>query len=109
MLKDFKRDNIKESKLKKLKKYTQDPRFDPKLIEKKSQAGKSICQWVRAIDNYSEVIKVIKPKQEALGKAEAELKVAQDELKTKQLALQKIRDMISALQSNYQQSQRKLE
>lgn len=35
-LKGFNKDNIKETKLKKLKKYTQDPRFDPKLIEKKS-------------------------------------------------------------------------
>ena len=84
MLKGFNKDNIKESKLKKLKKYTQDARFVPALIEKKSQAGKSICMWAMAIDNYSEVLKVIKPKQESLGKAEGELKVAQDELKTKQ-------------------------
>ena len=69
-LKTFDKDNIKESKLKKLKKYTQDPRFVPSLIEKKSQAGKSICMWAKAIDNYSEVLKIIKPKQEALGKAE---------------------------------------
>ena len=48
-LKGFNKDNIKESKLKKLKKYTQDPRFEPKLIEKKSQAGKSICMWAKAI------------------------------------------------------------
>jgi dynein heavy chain len=82
-LKTFNKDNIKEAKLRKLKKYTQDPRFDPKLIEKKSLAGKSICQWAKAIDNYSEVLKIIKPKQEALAKAEGELKVAQDELKTK--------------------------
>jgi dynein heavy chain len=76
MLKGFNKDNIKESKLKKLKKYTTDARFDPKLIEKKSSAGKSICLWCRAIDNYSAVLKVIKPKQEALAGAEGELKVA---------------------------------
>jgi len=33
------------------------------------------------------VLKIIKPKQEALGKAEGELKVAQDELKIKQASL----------------------
>jgi dynein heavy chain len=53
-----------------------DPKFVPSLIEKKSLACKSICQWVKAIDNYSEVMKIIKPKQEALAKAEGELKVA---------------------------------
>jgi dynein heavy chain len=43
--------------------------------------------WARAIDNYSEVLKIIKPKQEALAKAEGELKVVQDELRVKQAAL----------------------
>ena len=43
--------------------------------------------WAKAIDNYSEVMKIIKPKQEALAKAEGELKVAQDELRTKQASL----------------------
>ena len=54
-------------------------------------------------------MKVIKPKQAALAQAEGELKVAQDELRTKQQALQKVRDHIHQLQSNYQASQRKLE
>jgi dynein heavy chain len=76
MLKGFNKDNIKESKLKKLKKYVNDARFVPSLIEKKSQAGKSICLWCTALDNYSEVLKIIKPKQESLGKAEGELKIA---------------------------------
>jgi dynein heavy chain len=40
----------------------------------------SICQWVLAIDNYAEVMKVINPKQEALGKAEAEMAKVQSEL-----------------------------
>lgn len=83
MLKGFNKDNVKESKLKKLKKYVQDPRFVPELIAKKSAAGKSICLWAKAIDNYSDVLKIIKPKQESLAKAEGELKVAQDELRTK--------------------------
>ncbi len=82
-LKEYDKDKIKETTLKKLKKYTQDSRFIPALIEKKSQAGKSLCLWAKAIDNYAEVMKIIKPKQEALAKAEAELKVAQDELRLK--------------------------
>ena len=75
-LKNFDKDNIKESLLKKLKKYTQDKKFDPVSIAKKSKAAESICLWARAIDNYSEVMKIIKPKQESLAKAEGELKIA---------------------------------
>lgn len=62
-LKTYDKDNIKDSLLKKLKKYTKDPRFDPVSIAKKSKAAESLCLWARAIDNYSEVMKIIKPKQ----------------------------------------------
>ena len=108
-LKKYDKDNIKESLLKKLKKYTTDPKFTPANIAKKSGACKSICMWALAIDNYSAVMKVIKPKQAALAESEAELKVVQDTLRGKQQALQKVRDLIHKLQSNYQASQRKLE
>ena len=83
-LKNYDKDNIKESLLKKLKKYTNDPRFVPASIAKKSNAAKSICMWARAIDNYSAVMKIIKPKQAALAQAEGELKIAQEELRGKQ-------------------------
>jgi len=43
--------------------------------------------WAKAIDNYAEVLKVIKPKQAALAESEAELAVAQDTLRGKQAAL----------------------
>lgn len=86
-LKNYNKDNIKESLLKKLKKYTTDPRFEPANIAKKSNACKSMCMWARALDSYAAVMKIIKPKQAALGKAEGELKGAQDELRSKQQAL----------------------
>jgi hypothetical protein len=43
--------------------------------------------WCKAIDNYSAVLKIIKPKQASLAKSEGELKVAQDELRGKQASL----------------------
>lgn len=108
-LKTYDKDNIKESLLKKLKKYTNDPRFEPTNVAKKSGAAKSMCMWARALDSYAAVMKIIKPKKEALAKAEGELKVAQDELRSKQSALQQVQDEIRTLQSNYQASQRILE
>lgn len=108
-LKAYAKDTIKERLLTKLKKYTQDPRFEPKAIAKKSRAAMSLCMWARAIDNYAGILKIIKPKKEALETAEGQLKSAQDALRGKQAALQKVRDEIHHLQSNYQASQRKLE
>jgi dynein heavy chain len=75
-LKTYDKDNIKEALLKKLKKYTKNPAFEPASIAKKSKAAESLCLWACALDNYSEVMKVIKPKQAALAKAEGELKIA---------------------------------
>jgi len=53
--------------------------------------------WARAIDNYAGVLKVIKPKQAALETAEGQLKVAQDALRSKQAALQRVRDEVHRL------------
>ena len=78
------------------------------MIEKKSAAGKSICLWARAIDNYSEVLKIIKPKQESLGKAEGELKVADAELSQKKASLKKVQDEVAALDANLDRSKMKL-
>ena len=101
----FDKDNIKEGTLKKLKKYINDPRFIPKNIAKKSEAGKSICMWVRAMDTYAEVKKIVVPKQEALKTAEAQLGKATAELKKKQAELQVVRDKIAALEAEYNAAQ----
>ena len=66
-LKDFDKDGIKQAKLTKLKKFVNDDRFVPEKIKAKSVAGMSICMWSKAMDKYSDVKKIVGPKQEALG------------------------------------------
>ncbi len=100
-LKDFDKDNVKAALLKKLKKFINDERFDPNLIAKKSTAGKSICMWVRAMDKYSEVNKIVGPKKEALAGAEKELAVVQKELDQKKAALREVENELSRLNSDY--------
>jgi len=108
-LQHYDKDNVKEAKLKKLKKYVDDERMDPDRVARKSGAAKSICLWVHAIYNYSVVMKVINPKKIALGQAEAELKVVDQNLKAKQAILQAVRDEIDDLYSKQQASQRMAE
>jgi len=43
-------------------------------VARVSKAAMSLCLWVRAIETYYRVSKVVKPKQAALKEAEAELK-----------------------------------
>ena len=100
-LKEFDKDNVKAALLKKLKKYINDERFDPNLIAKKSTAGKSICMWVRAMDKYSEVNKIVGPKKLALAEAEKELAVVQKELDQKKAALREVENELARLNNDY--------
>ncbi len=86
-LQNYPKDKIPEKTIKKLQKYIKDPNFDPDIIKGVSKAGTSICLWVRAMNNYAAVMKIVKPKKKALAKAEAELKVAKDEPSVKEAAL----------------------
>ena len=106
---NYDKDKIPDKIVKKVRKYVKMKDFVPELIAKKSRAGESICKWVIAIVNYSDVMKVIKPKQESLAKAQVELDKAKAELAEKEASLQKIRDQISKLQASYNASLRTLE
>lgn len=108
-LKSYDKDNIPPRLHKKLKKYTENPRFEPDEIAKKSVAGKSIAQFCVAMDKYAEVKKVVEPKEAMLKKAQQELDVANADLKGKQAKLQAVRNKINALQSNYRNSLQILE
>lgn len=108
-LKDYDKDNIKEAKLKKLKKFVNDDRFDPKKIKQKSVAAESICMWCRAMDKYAEVKKIVEPKQKALAEAEAQLAVVKKELDIKEAALREIKNELARLQSDYSKAQQQLD
>jgi dynein heavy chain len=108
-LQDFDKDNIAEGQLKKLKKFVNDPRFTPENIGKKSKAGQSICMWVRAMDKYSEVKRVVEPKKAALAVAEGQLGEATRSLQVKQAELQKVRNKIAGLEAEYNASQQELD
>jgi dynein heavy chain len=74
---------MSEKMHKALQKFSRDPGLTPEILASKSGACKSICMFIRAMDNYVEVMKIIKPKQAALKEAEVGLKSAQDALASK--------------------------
>ena len=47
-------------------------RFDPESIKGKSIAAMSVAMWVKAMDVYSDVLKIVTPLRAELAKAEAE-------------------------------------
>jgi dynein heavy chain len=86
-LQNYDKDSIPPRLHKKLKKYTNDARFTPELIKKKSVAGESICCFCLAMDKYADVKKIVEPKEAKLKEAMAQLEVAQADLKIKQTKL----------------------
>ena len=108
-LKTFKKEEIKENVLKKLKKFINNPAFTPENIRKKSVAGESICRWVRAMDNFSEVNKIVVPKRKALAEANEQLAKVEKELSIKQEEVRKIKADKARLEAEYAESQRLLD
>jgi dynein heavy chain len=101
---DYDKDNIPDSRIKKLKPYLENPQFQPEEVAKVSKACRSLCLWVHAIAIYARVFKEVEPKREKLKQAEEELRVVMDELKKKQQKLQEVEGKIQELQSQYDQS-----
>lgn len=62
-LQEYNKDKISEKVLQKLKIYIDNKDFVPEKVATVSKVCKSICMWVRAIDQYAKVYKVVEPKR----------------------------------------------
>lgn len=79
-LTEFDRDNIPDRVLKRINKYTSDPDFEPEKVGSVSGAAKSLCMWVRAMELYGKIFRVVQPKRERYNQAMSQLKEKQDAL-----------------------------
>ena len=59
---NYDKDNIDPAIVEKIRVYTGDPNFEPEVVGKASKAAKGLCQWVRAMEVYDRVAKVVAPK-----------------------------------------------
>lgn len=67
--------------------YCSNPDFNPDVIKSASTACEGLCRWVRAMEVYERVAKVVAPKKIALAEAEAELAVQMAKLNEKRAEL----------------------
>ena len=72
-------------------KYVTNPFFDPNFVKKVSTACEGLCKWVRAIEVYDRVIKIVSPKKAKLAEAEQELARQMDKLNEKRAQLQQVK------------------
>ncbi|KAL8568337.1 Dynein heavy chain 6, axonemal [Nucella lapillus] len=101
---EYDKDNIPDKIVKGLKKYVENPKFHPEIVEKVSKACRSMCMWVRAMDLYAKVFKTVQPKRARLAGAEAELEMVMKTLKDKQDKLAAVEAQIAELQKTYDDS-----
>ena len=101
-LKTYDKDNIPPAVMKRVReRYVTNPYFDPNLVKKVSTACEGLCRWVRAIEVYDRVIKIVAPKKAKLTEAEAELANQMDKLNEKRAQLQQVTDKLQALNDEF--------
>ncbi|CEL98551.1 unnamed protein product [Vitrella brassicaformis CCMP3155] len=105
-IKNFDKDNISDSTLKKIIKYTKDPGFTPEAVTKVSSAAGALCLWVHAMRLYSEVYREVEPKRLKLKMAEETLAKKQSDLKAATERLKDIQERVQALKFQYDESMR---
>ncbi|XP_059095302.1 dynein axonemal heavy chain 3-like [Tigriopus californicus] len=101
-LRAYDKDNIPPIIMKRIReKYVNNPYFDPNLVRKVSTACEGLCKWVRAIEVYDRVIKIVSPKKAKLAEAETELARQMDKLNEKRAQLQQVTDKLQALNDEF--------
>lgn len=84
-----------------LNSFIPDRDFDPNNIKQVSAACEGLCKWVRAMEVYDRVIKIVAPKKAKLAEAEAELALQMDTLNAKRAQLQEVTDKLQALNDEF--------
>ena len=97
------KDNIPEYVMKRIRRYIENPKFNPEEISKISKASCTFAMWVRAIDLYTKIFKSIEPKRVRLLNAESELADLMKALRAETDRVAHIESTITNIQNSYQE------
>uniref|UniRef100_A0A3B3XMC6 Dynein axonemal heavy chain 3 n=1 Tax=Poecilia mexicana TaxID=48701 RepID=A0A3B3XMC6_9TELE len=101
-LKEYDKDNIPVSVIK-LHEYMTNPDFDPSKVAKASSAAEGLCKWIKAIEVYDRVAKVVAPKKQSLAEAQESLAVTVALLDQKRSELKEVEDRLASLQKTFEE------
>ncbi|XP_051776026.1 dynein axonemal heavy chain 3-like isoform X1 [Erpetoichthys calabaricus] len=103
-LKEYDKDNIPFKVIAQIRRdFISNPDFEPAVIKNVSSACEGLCSWVRAIEVYDKVTKIVAPKRQRLQAAEAELKVQKEKLSVTQSELSEVSTKLFKLQQHLSQ------
>ncbi|PAA63386.1 hypothetical protein BOX15_Mlig017039g2 [Macrostomum lignano] len=107
-LRTYDKDHITPAIMKRIRDvYMPKPDFEPKVVKNASTACEGLCKWVRAMDKYDAVAKVVAPKKEKLKIAEADLQEQMTKLNAKRAELKEVQDKLQALYDELEENQNK--
>ena len=102
----YDKNNIAPPVMKRIReKFIPDPNFDPAVIRAVSTACEGLCKWVRALDSYDKVFKIVAPKQARLAAAESELAEQMKKLDAKRAELKVFVEKLSGLNDTFESKQ----
>ena len=109
-LREYDKDNVPVAFVKKIRaQYIPNPEFMPEKIKQASNAAEGLCKWVRAIEAYDRVAKVVAPKKAALAIAESKFAEAQKSLNAKRAMLKDVQDKLQTLRDKFEENTKKKE
>ncbi|XP_074081620.1 dynein axonemal heavy chain 2 isoform X1 [Macrotis lagotis] len=97
----FDKDNISDKVLKKIGAFCSQPDFQPDIIGRVSLAAKSLCMWVRAMELYGRLYRVVEPKRARMNAALAQLQEKQAALAEAQEKLREVAEKLEMLKKQY--------
>lgn len=89
--------------LKRIGQYCSKPDFKPEVVGRVSLAAKSLCMWVRAMEVYGRIYRVVEPKKKRLEAANRQLAEKQASLREAKEKLREVKDKLDQLQMEYEE------
>ncbi|XP_039655501.1 dynein heavy chain 7, axonemal isoform X3 [Perca fluviatilis] len=103
-LREYDKDNIPVPVMQKIRsEYMTNPDFDPSIVAKASSAAEGLCKWIKAMEVYDRVAKVVAPKKANLAEAQESLATTMALLDRKRAELKEVEDRLAALQKTFEE------
>lgn len=106
---NYNHNDVSDKVYNRLKRYTKRADFNPIAVGKISVACKSMCAWVLALENYTAVSHMVRPKQQKCKEAQEALQEAHEKLSAKEASLAKVEEQLHSLEERYKESVQQLD
>eukprot|EP00040_Diaphanoeca_grandis_P037866 m.251032 g.251032 ORF g.251032 m.251032 type:complete len:4203 (+) comp33890_c0_seq2:91-12699(+) len=97
----YDKEGITPDIINKIKPFIEDPAFTPEAVAKVSKACTAICSWVRAMDKFYHVNRMVAPKRAALKEATELLEITKKKLAGLRSNLAKLNESLKSMEDNF--------